>query len=115
MICAHRGNNIYTVDEGHIRFVGEQFPGRRYNFKPTRTQLIGSTKTAELFPSDVAVVVVHNIIYTAHNIYKYNIIYNTQYLYTACARNYREDISIYYYYYNVHKNKRPTLLVFHFN
>jgi len=27
----------YTVDEGHIRFVGERFPGRRYNFKPTLT------------------------------------------------------------------------------
>lgn len=26
----------YTFDEGHIRFVGEQFPGRRYNFNPTR-------------------------------------------------------------------------------
>lgn len=30
---------LYTLDEGHIRFVGEPFPGRRYKFNPSFNRL----------------------------------------------------------------------------
>lgn len=92
MICAQ--GKQYTFDEGHIRFVGEQFPGRRYNFNPTRNWLDRRKlpsyfhRTSQWLSYGIRI---RDIYYTYYINYYMLYVYNVQR--TARARNYRGDIS----------------------
>lgn len=89
MICAQ--GKQYTFDEGHIRFVGEQFPGRRYNFNPTRNWLDRRKRPSYFHRTSQWLSYGIRI----HDIYTYYLLVCYMYIVqrTARARNYRGDIS----------------------